>query len=609
MLQTMRGKVGKILTILFAAAFVAWMVLELGMESSGGASLQAGEIGTVNGRPVLFQSYQLAYQELYQQARQETGGELSAEQQRALDDRAWDRVVNEMLLQQAMQRLSIRASDAEVREAALLNPHPSLIQNELFQTEGSFDLRKYQEFLTGPTANRDILLQLEDYYRQAVPQAKLIRQVTAGTYVSDAQLWRAWQDRNETATVEYVPLEVSRLVPGDVQVSAAEVRRYYDEHRDEFRRPATARFTFAVLSKEVTAADSVAVLARVNAVLAELSGGADFAEVAIRESADPGSSAQGGDLGLFGRGQMVPAFEEAAFATPVGEISDPVLTPFGYHIIRVEGREGDQLRARHILIPIEKSDETLDRLYTRADSLEDVALAATLERAARATGATLRSGVTVSTAVPYVPGIGSALEALEWAEDEAESGTAVGKVSDLLETEEAFYAARVESFTPEGSVPLAEATPQIRRQLTLEKKQARAAEIGMQMVAAVRAGQPLQQVAAARGLTVQQTGPFTRVQPNPALGQANAAIGAAFGVKVGQVSDVMKTPAGLFIIRPVARVEADRAAWEAQKQAQRALMTSQLQQEAFARYLASLRARAKIVDNRKEALQPAERPR
>lgn len=600
MMQSMRGKAGKVLGFIFALAFVGWMFFELGLDVTGrGNNTNANELGRVNGEPVLNQQFQAAYQELSQQA-QQGGGQISAEQRRELEQAAWDRVVNQILIQQAIRDRGIRATDQEVRLAALNNPHPALMQNELFLTNGQFDLAKYQRYLQSPATSEDMLLQLEEYYRVMVPQQKLFSQITSGVYISDAELWRAWQDRNETATVEYVALDASRLAPGEVQVSDAEVRKYYDEHEDDFKRGASARLTVAVLGKAATRGDTLASLERAERVRAELAGGADFAEVAKRESSDPGSKDSGGDLGTFKRGQMVPAFDAAAFSLPVGELSQPVLSPFGYHIIQVQEKNGDEVKARHILIPVEKSDAELDRFYAKADSLEELAQRSGIERAARATGAALRTGVTVSENSPFVPGIGSALEAVEWAEQETRDGAKAGQVSDLLETEQAFFVAKLESYTPAGTTPLAQATQQIRRQLVLEKKQEQARRIGQELVAQVRAGKTLQQVAAARGLEVRQAGPFTRGDPNPALGQANAAVGAAFGVPVGKVSDVVKTSAGLFIIRPVARVEADRKAFEGQKQQMRALATSSLQQQAVERWLQSIRKNADIEDRRKE---------
>lgn len=603
MMQDLREKT-KWIMIVVAVAFVALMVFEWGMDISGqSAATQTGELGRVNNRPVALQAYNTVYQQLYQRAQAQTGGQqLSREQIRQLEELAWEQTVNQILIDQELQRRGIRATDAEIRQAARFAPHPDLMNNELFQTNGQFDLSKYQQFLASPAANDELLLQLEGYYREMIPRAKLMRQVTAGTYISDADLWRSWRDRNETATVEYVPLDLARLVPGDVQVSDAEIRSYYNAHKDEFTRPASARLSLAYLPKAASAADSAAALTKARQVRQEILGGADFAEVAQRESSDRASSEAGGSLGTFGRGMMTPAFEQAAFNLPVGEVSEPVLTPFGYHLIQVQERTGDEVTARHILIPVGASEEAVDQLYARADSLERLAERGGLERAAKALGASLRQNIDLTEQNAFVPGVGSALEAVEWALRDAESDSAT--VSPLFETQEALYVAKLESLNRAGAIPLAEATPQIRRQLVLEKKREQAREIGKQIVAAVRGGKPLAQAASERGLQVETGGPFTRLSFNPAFGQANAATGAAFGTPIGSVSDVVETSAGLFIIRPVARTEADRQVWEAQKQQQRAAESMQLQQELVERWLESLRKEAEIVDQRSTALQP-----
>lgn len=93
-------------------------------------------------------------------------------------------------------------------------------------------------------------------------------------------------------------------------------------------------------------------LARIQGVQARLAAGEDFAALAEELSEDPGSAAQGGDLGFFGEGMMVPEFEEAAFALEIGQVSEPVRTQFGYHLLKLEERnaETEEVRARHILI-------------------------------------------------------------------------------------------------------------------------------------------------------------------------------------------------------------------------------------------------------------------
>ncbi len=605
MLRQMRGKAGKIVMIIVAIVFGLWGLMEA-LSRIDGTAVGSGELGRVNGMPITYAAWQTAYQEIYDQVRQNSGGEqLTAEQAREVEELTWNQLVNETLMQQELERRGIEVTDAEIQQAALYSPLPQLMQQEIFQTDGRFDLQKYQRFISGPTANEQLLMQLEQYYRSVIPQSKLVRQLAAGAYVSDADLWRAWRDRHETATVEYVALDPARLVPREVTVSEAEVKEYYDSHPDDFKRPAEARGAVAYLSKGATAADSARALSRARELRAELVGGADFAEVARRDSADSASRASGGGLGTFGRGQMTPAFEEAAFSLPIGEISQPVKTPFGYHLIRVDERPGDQVSASHILIAFAPSEEETDRLYARADSLEALAEQVGLERAARATGAEVRPEVTISEGAPLIVGAGPALDALEWVRDEWFDQEAAERpaVSELFENAQSFYLVRPKGYTPAGKVPLAEAAPRVRRELALQKKRERAAAIGARLVAEVRAGKPLAAAASQRGLTVETAGPFTRAGGNPAFGGPNAAVGAAFGVPIGQVSEPVSTSAGVFLIRPVERTPADRQAWEAQKNAQRGAMEQQLQESLVRRWLADVRERAKIVDQRDKVLR------
>lgn len=604
MMQVIRSKAGKFLVFPIIAGFIAWMVLEIGMEATGQTPGVVSEIGTVNGEPITLEMWNTAYQQQVEQARQQTGGRLSADQLAAVEQQTWDRLVGEMLLQREIRRRDIRVSDKEVVAAAQTMPPPFLMGNELFQTEGQFDLAKYRQFLSGPTANAEVFQQLEEYYRSTLPQVKLFRQVTAGTHVTDAELWRAFRDRNETATVDYVALDLARLAPGEVAVSADEIRRYYEENEREFERSPTARLTLAFLPLEITPVDRAASLQRARDVRQQIVGGADFAQVARSESADPGSAERGGDLGTVSRGQMVKPFEDAVFSLPVGEVSEPVETQFGYHVIQVQSRQGETAQVRHILVPIEKSEAEMDRLDEKAEELERLARTQGLERAARTVGATVRQNVVVSAESPFVPEIGSAREALEWAMTAANDADEA-KASEVFASPQALYVARLESFTPRGQMSLADATPQIRRQLIVQKKRDQARAAGAKLVQEVRAGKTLQQAAQERGLQVQSAGPFTRIDANPVFGQATAAVGAAFGTPVDQVSGVVESPAGLFIVRPTARTEAARAEFEAQKEQLRLITSGQFRQEVLSRWLDSLRRAAEIEDNRDQVLRGA----
>lgn len=600
MMQFIRSNVGKALVFLIIPAFILWMVLEIGMEVMGGAGARAGALGSVNGTAITGQAYNDAYNTLMQQAQQQ-GTEVTPETERAIREQAWDQLVAEILLRQELSRRRIRVTDQEILWAARNLPQPDLARQEIFLTNGQFDLQKYRAFLGSSRATPEIFAQLEQYYRESLPRQKLINQLSAGRFLSDAELWRAFQDRGETVTVDYVALPLEKLAPTAPTVSQAEIRRYYDEHRDDFDRPQGARLKVAYLPLTITEADRAGTLRQAQELRHELAGGADFAEVARRESDDPGSAQQGGDLGTFGRGQMVPSFDSAAFALPVNEISQPVVSQFGVHLIQVQERTGEQVKARHILLSFEKDPQETDRLEQQLEAVAANAERQGLRRAAQGVqGITFRDSVELTSETAFLPGVGPAQEALNWAQ-QAQVDIAAGdgsNVSEVLESPQALYLVQLDEYYGAGQMTLAQATPRIRDRLIREKRTEAAMGAANKILGQARAGQSLEQVAQANGLAVQRTGPFSRVMGNPVFGQANAAIGVAFGTPVGQVGPVARTEAGLFLIRPFERTEADRAQFDAQKAAQRQQSAQAMQQELFMQWLRNARDNAEIKDNR-----------
>ncbi len=163
-----------------------------------------------------------------------------------------------------------------------------------------------------------------------------------------------------------------------IDVSEYEKRQYYETHLDSFpNRPKMVRIA-EISIKPAKGTESLdQALKKIEDIQDELNKGADFETLAQTYSDCP-SAAQGGDLGYFSRGQMVPEFEEAAFALEVGEVSELVLTEFGYHLIRVDDKRDGEIKARHILIEAAMSDsdkakitELIDEVYQKLQNGAD----------------------------------------------------------------------------------------------------------------------------------------------------------------------------------------------------------------------------------------------
>jgi peptidyl-prolyl cis-trans isomerase C len=133
---------------------------------------------------------------------------------------------------------------------------------------------------------------------------------------------------------------LQKEVLGKISVSEADAKKFYDENQDKFKAPEQTRASHVLITvdQKATPEEKKKAKEKADAIRKRVAGGEDFAAVAKAESKCP-SAAKGGDLGYFGKGQMVPAFEEAAASLKPGQISDVVDTQFGYHIIKVTDRK------------------------------------------------------------------------------------------------------------------------------------------------------------------------------------------------------------------------------------------------------------------------------
>lgn len=154
-----------------------------------------------------------------------------------------------------------------------------------------------------------------------------------------------------------------------IGISSEEIQKFFERYRDSLpAQPASVKLAHILFAAEPGQRTIDSLRSRAESVLLQLKEGADFAQLAKKYSDDP-SGQNGGELGTFGRGEMVPEFEKAAFALKSGELSGIVETQFGYHIIQSEGTDGQKVKARHILIAVKPSERDLEKAQALADSV------------------------------------------------------------------------------------------------------------------------------------------------------------------------------------------------------------------------------------------------
>ncbi|HKY97519.1 MAG TPA: peptidyl-prolyl cis-trans isomerase [Gemmatimonadaceae bacterium] len=590
----------KYIWIFIVVVFIGGFLL---LETSGllgrGPITPTTAVAEVNGEDILATTWYNAISALEQQATQQSGRSITLDERRRLADEAFEQLVGDALLRQEYRRRGIKVTNEEISEAARYAPPPQLAQSPELQTEGQFDPQKYQRFLSSPSARQEgILLQLEAYYRDQIPREKLFEQVASDVYVSDERLWQIWRDSRDTAQISYVVFRPELVADNEVTVTDSEIKDYYDKNKKDLEKPSRAVVSVVSIPRVITAADSAATRARLVALRDRIVKGEKFEDIAKAESSDSVSARDGGFLGRGPKGRFVPEFENVAFALAPGEISQPVLTSFGYHLIKVDEKKGDTIAVRHILLPITQSDSSATAVDRKADELARIAASSdkpgVLEEAAKQLGLQIKKGSVLETDAltidgKFVPSVGP------W----AFQGARVGETSELFDSEDGYYLGRLDSLTKGGVPSVDQAKAEIRATLAIQKKLDKLMPRAQQF-AATAARTTLEDAARGAGLQVRKSEPFTRVGGAEGIGRLNQAIGAAFSLPIGAVSAPIRVYDGIFVERVDQRVLKEKSEWEKQKDAQRATVLQQLRQQRVRDFLTNLRDNAKIVDKRKE---------
>src|SRR5207248_1769706 len=319
---------------------------------------------------------------------------------------------------------------------------------------------------------------------------------------------------------------------------------------------------------------------RVRALRALLVGGkAKFEDVAKKESADSGSGARGGDLGWIRRNQpgFDPRFVAGVRSLPVGVVSQPILSSFGYHLIRIEAAKGDSVHTRHILVPITLQGKHLDAVDARTDSLDRLAADQTdghrLDSAAHALTLPLARAPKLAQGERLVLPEGPVPDVSVWAFD-----ARTGETSPVIDGPRASYVFRLDSLEPAGVPPLAQLRARVLDEVRHEKKKGLAREHAEQVARERPDAADLAAAARARGLRVQKEGPFTRVTAGPEFTRNPVVLGAAFALRSGERSPLIAGETGLFLLQGIARTTVDSAAWHQQRDQQRDTLIRPIEQ-------------------------------
>jgi len=322
-------------------------------------------VGTVNGEKL---SNDLFDMRLRQIQSQQTG--LSNEQAFQLRENLFKSFVQQHLMQNLIANVKIKASVYEMSRDLRNDPPQGIDREPSFQTDGVFDFAKYEAWLSNPeTYNIPFMVEYENMLKTAkIPEKQLRVFISAGVHPSTLEA--KYRVLNRETKFELLNAQGKPNSFEDISISQGSIDSLFKAEPDSFFvAEDLAKVNYVALPIAPSERDVESTYEYAKMLLAQIMDGADFAEIARNSSEDRGSATQGGELGDYTpHGRWVAEFDSAAFALDSGKISEPVRSQFGFHIIQSLGKrfenDEEQVKARHILLIVNATSETIDSLET-----------------------------------------------------------------------------------------------------------------------------------------------------------------------------------------------------------------------------------------------------
>ncbi|MBK8166012.1 MAG: peptidylprolyl isomerase [bacterium] len=594
MFQFLRSR-AKLFYWVIALSFLAFVYLGFGDAgcNRGGGQIASGVIGSVNGRQITAEDFENTVRQQVAMMRQQSPDrELNANQYAAAQDRAWESLVQQTIIDKAIADAKLKVTDQELLDRFLNDP-PAEILQQYRDENGQIDIARYRADLQNPQNNWG---PVEAYVRQVMLTQKLADRIAGQAVVPEEDVRREYLRQSGRAMAEYVGVAFNDISDG-YSPTDQEIEAWYVAHPDDYSHDGLAYCKAVRFPKAASSADEKDVLDTLAEIKSDIAAGKlDFATAARQYSDDTGSGQRGGDLGAFDRTRMVPEFTEAAFGLAVGQISEPVRTQFGFHLIEVTARDeaAGQVTARHILMKITPGPQTIDQIAESAASFRQRVNAGSFVTTAEAEAHDLLKPAAISRGRD-IPGLPLSLQGTSWL-----FGVSAGAISPVFENDECFYVVLAERVEPAGLRPLEE----VRSQVMLALRNQHNIQVAKQRLApalaAINTGAAVSQAAAQHGLKYAVTDTFSYNSNVPEIGFGTDFNKQVIEGLVGRLTPEVETARGVYAGMPLWIKPIDEADFGARRAGIQQALMMQAQNEAVEKWLQEQVGAAKIEDRRAE---------
>ncbi|MBK7980376.1 MAG: peptidylprolyl isomerase [Ignavibacteriae bacterium] len=342
-----------------------------------------------------------------------------------------------------------------------------------------------------------------------------------------------------------------------------------------------------------TGQDENAAKTKIDGIYNQLMKGANF-ETTAKQVSEDGSAKNGGDLGWFGKGQMVKEFENAAFSGKIGEIQKPVKSQFGYHIIKVTGKSDKKYVVEKIVNEIKASATTLDKAYDKANDFAYIAKKNGFESEAGLLSLVIKDTPPIMEKSKFIPGIGSNMAIVKFA---FENG--VDEVSPVFKVPAGYIIETVSKITNAGKKSFDEVKEIIKSKVIKEKKFEKAKTISENIKNKIGSSENLSM--ATEVYAKAKVSGASNYSPNgnvPGVGRDLAFTQATLDAKINEITDPVKGVRGYFLIKVTERTPIDSTIFSIQKNSIRENLLTQKKNMVFSEWIEGLKKDADIEDNR-----------
>jgi peptidyl-prolyl cis-trans isomerase D len=357
LMTKMRDNMAGIFAV-FAVMFILYIIFDWGMDLLGRRSRQQGDVvGDVNGRPIHSREMSDIIKNLSESQKQQMGRDVDDESSQQLRDQAWNMLVNQILIDGEVRKLGLSVTDQELIDWVRGDNPPEFLKRQFTDSTGMFNRAAYESALSDPQ-NSAVWVQIEAALRRQRLQEKFQSALQATVRVSEGEIHDRFMDENLHLKAEYVLFEAENMVKdSDVVVTDDDIKKYYNENQDEFKRKATRRLKYVLFPEVPSHEDTTGVIRDLDEFAQEARNGSDFLQLVKANSELPASQA------FFKRGELSAIRDSAVFSSRSGQIVGPLKDTDGYHLIKVleeKKSKEEVIRASHILLRIPQSKDSVE---------------------------------------------------------------------------------------------------------------------------------------------------------------------------------------------------------------------------------------------------------